>query len=123
MLVNTHIVPCKTTGTQTVKTECNFFYGWAQSGAQGVSGANNYRTHQVIKMDLTPAEASLVGPAPTASSETSSPVEGTRTLNEHIHQLLSKGVQFPQAMADDILVKDRVSQSEVKRNRERMKHG
>ena len=106
-----------------MKTECNFFYGWAHSGAQGVSGANNYRTHQGIKMDLTPAEASLVGPAPTASSETSSPVEGTRPLNEHIHQLLSKGVQFPQAMADDILVKDRVSQSEVKRNRERMKHG
>ena len=42
---------------------------------------NNYRTHQVIKMDLTPAEGSLVGPKPTASSAVSSPVEGTRTLN------------------------------------------
>lgn len=31
--------------------------------------------------DLTPAEASLVGPSPTASTETSSPIEGTRTLN------------------------------------------
>ena len=42
---------------------------------------NNYRTHQVIKMDLTPAEGSLVGPKPTASSAVSSPVEGTRPLN------------------------------------------
>ena len=42
---------------------------------------NNYRTHQVIKMDLTPAEGSLVGPKPTASSAASSPVEGTRPLN------------------------------------------
>ena len=31
--------------------------------------------------DLTPAEASLVGPEPTASSAASSPVEGTRPLN------------------------------------------
>ncbi|WP_213543507.1 hypothetical protein [Pusillibacter faecalis] len=31
--------------------------------------------------DLTPAEASLVGPSPTASTETSSPIEGTRTPN------------------------------------------
>jgi hypothetical protein len=31
--------------------------------------------------DLTPAEASLVGPSPTASTETSSPIEGTRPLN------------------------------------------
>lgn len=74
-------------------------------------------------MDLTPAEASLVGPAPTASSETSSPVEGTRPLNEDIHQLLSKGVQFPQAMADDNLVRNSVPQAEVKRNRWPMKHG
>ncbi|MGI5857508.1 MAG: hypothetical protein ACOX64_13790, partial [Candidatus Merdivicinus sp.] len=42
---------------------------------------NNYRTHQIVKMDLTSAEGSLVGPAPTASSETSSPAEGTRPLN------------------------------------------
>ena len=42
---------------------------------------NNYRTHQVIKMDLTPAEGSLVGLKPTASSAASSPVEGTRPLN------------------------------------------
>ena len=91
MLVNTHIGPCKTTGTQTVKTECN-----SQSGAQGVSGANNYRTHQIIKMDLTPAEASLVGPAPTASSETSSPVEGTRPLNaEDISASFQRGTIPP----------------------------
>ena len=97
--------------------------GAQENTAQGVSGANNYRTHRVIKMDLTPAEASLVGPAPTASSETSSPVEGTRPLNEDIHQLLSKGVQFPQAMADDNLVRNSVPQAEVKRNRWPMKHG
>lgn len=42
---------------------------------------NNYRTHQVVKIDLTPAEGSLAGPAPAASSETSSPVEGTRPLS------------------------------------------
>ena len=96
--------------------------GAQENTAQSVSGANNYRTHQVIKMDLTPAEASLVGPAPTASSETSSPVEGTRPLNEHIHQLLSKGVQFPQAMADDILVKNSVPQEETERNRGPMKY-
>lgn len=35
-------------------------------------------THSPASMDLTPAEASLVGPAPTASSETSGPAEGTR---------------------------------------------
>lgn len=53
----------------------------AKFDVEVVPGANNYRTHQVIKMDLTPAEASLVGPSPTASSEVSSPVEGTRPLN------------------------------------------
>jgi hypothetical protein len=30
--------------------------------------------------------------------------------NEDVHQLLSKGVQFPQAMADDILAKNSVPQ-------------
>lgn len=53
----------------------------ARFDVEVVPGANNYRTHQVIKMDLTPVEASLVGPAPTASSVTSDPVEGTRPLN------------------------------------------
>lgn len=42
---------------------------------------NNYRTHQIVKIDLTSAEGSLAGPAPAASSETSSPAEGTRPLN------------------------------------------
>ncbi|MCF2664146.1 hypothetical protein JQM66_06165 [Oscillibacter valericigenes] len=70
--------------------------GAQENTAQGVSGANNYRTHQVIKMDLTPAEASLVGPAPTASSETSSPVEGTRPLNaEDISASFQRGTIPP----------------------------
>ena len=53
----------------------------AKFDVEVVPGANNYRTHQVIKMELTPAEASLAGPAPAASPETSIPVEGTRPLN------------------------------------------
>lgn len=53
----------------------------AKFDVEVVPGANNYRTHQVIKMELTPAETSLVGPAPTASSETSIPVEGALPLN------------------------------------------
>ena len=48
----------------------------ARFDAEVVPGASND-----LKMDLTPAEGSLVGPAPTASSETSSPAEGTRPLN------------------------------------------
>lgn len=38
-------------------------------------------TQSQASMVLTPAEASLVGPEPTASSAASSPVEGTRPLN------------------------------------------
>lgn len=38
-------------------------------------------TRSPTSMDLTPAEGSLAGPAPAASSETSRPVEGTRPLN------------------------------------------
>lgn len=38
-------------------------------------------TQSQASMVLTPAEASLVGPKPTASSAASSPVEGTRLLN------------------------------------------
>lgn len=38
--------------------------------------------------------------------------------NEDIHQLLSKGVQFPQAMADDILAKNNIPQEEANRNRD-----
>jgi hypothetical protein len=53
----------------------------AKFDVEVVPGANNYRTHQVVKMDLAPTEASLVGPGPTASSAASSPVEGTRPLN------------------------------------------
>lgn len=52
---------------------------------------NNYRTHQVIKMDLTPAEGSLVGPKPTASSAVSSPVEGTRPLN--VNDSIAQGAE------------------------------
>lgn len=53
----------------------------AKFDVEVLPGANNYRTHQVIKMDLTPAEARLAGPAPVPSSAASSPVEGTRPLN------------------------------------------
>lgn len=52
---------------------------------------NNYRTHQVIKMDLTPAEGSLVGPKPTASSAASSPIEGTRPLN--VNDSIAQGAE------------------------------
>lgn len=38
-------------------------------------------TQSQASMDMAPAEASLVGPEPTASSAVSSPVEGTRPLN------------------------------------------
>lgn len=38
-------------------------------------------TQSQASMDMAPAEASLVGPEPTASSAASSPVEGTRPLN------------------------------------------
>lgn len=43
--------------------------------------ANNYRTHQLINMDLTPSEAKLTGRDPALSSDVSGPVEGTRPLN------------------------------------------
>lgn len=36
--------------------------------------------------------------------------------NEDIHQLLSNGVQFPKAMADDILAKHSIPQDEVESN-------
>lgn len=43
--------------------------------------ANNYRTHQITKIDLTPDGAKHPGPAPGLSRTTSSPVEGTRPLS------------------------------------------
>ena len=63
----------------------------AKFDVEVVPGANNYRTHQVVKMDLTPTEASLVGPKPTASSATSSPVEGTRPLN--VNDSIAQGAE------------------------------
>lgn len=38
--------------------------------------------------------------------------------NEDVHQFLSNGVQFPKAMADDILAKNNISQAEAKSNRD-----
>ena len=38
--------------------------------------------------------------------------------NEDVHQLLSNGVQFPKAMADDILAKNNISQAEAKSKRD-----
>ena len=43
--------------------------------------ANNYRTHQLINMDLITSEAKLTGRDPALSSNVSGPVEGTRPLN------------------------------------------
>ena len=63
----------------------------AKFDVEVVPGANNYRTHQVVKMDLTPTEASLVGPEPTASSAASSPVEGTRPLN--VNDSIAQGTE------------------------------
>lgn len=63
----------------------------AKFDVEVVPGANNYRTHQVVKMDLTPTEASLVGPEPTASSAASSPVEGTRPLN--VNDSIAQGAE------------------------------
>lgn len=49
----------------------------AKFDVEVLPGANNYRTHQIVKMDLTPAEASLAGPAPAASSTVSGPLDPT----------------------------------------------
>ena len=43
--------------------------------------------------------------------------------NEDVHQLLSNGVQFPKAMADDILAKNNISQAEAKSNRDILSEG
>jgi len=45
----------------------------AKFDVEVLPGTNNYRTHQIVNMDLIQPEASLVGPAPTASSGRSSP--------------------------------------------------
>lgn len=45
--------------------------------------ANNYRTHQLINMDLTKSEAKLTGRDPALSSNLSGPVEETRPLNSN----------------------------------------
>lgn len=48
-------------------------------------------TQSQASMDLAPAEASLVGPEPTASSAASSPVEGTRPLN--VNDSIAQGTE------------------------------
>lgn len=53
----------------------------AKFDVEVLPGANNYRTHQLINMDLTPSEAKLTGRDPALSSNMSGPVEGTRPLN------------------------------------------
>ena len=45
----------------------------ARFDVEVVPGANNYRTHQIVNVNLTTPEASLVGPAPTASPDGSGP--------------------------------------------------
>ena len=44
---------------------------------------NNYRTHQLINMDLTRSEVKLTGRDPALSSNLSGPVEETRPLNSN----------------------------------------
>ena len=46
-----------------------------------IPGANNYRTHQLINIDLSTPEARLAGQSPVPSSNVTGPVEGTRSLN------------------------------------------
>lgn len=46
----------------------------AKFDVEVLPGANNYRTHQIVNVDLTTPTASLVGPAPTASVGGSSPL-------------------------------------------------
>lgn len=53
----------------------------AKFDVEVLPGANNYRTHQLINMDLTTPEARLAGQTPVPSSDASGPVEGTRPLN------------------------------------------
>ena len=45
----------------------------AKFDVEVIPGANNYRTHQIVKVDLIASKASLVGPAPTASFDESNP--------------------------------------------------
>ena len=86
----------------------------ARFDVEVVPGANNYRTHQVIKIDLTPAEASLVGPSPTASTETSSPIEGTRPLNpDSIIAPGAENVNPPDALVQALVGGRRIDQSAV----------
>lgn len=53
----------------------------AKFDVEVLPGVNNYRTHQIVKMDLIPTGASLAGPTPVASSAVSSPSEGMHPLN------------------------------------------
>ena len=53
----------------------------AKFDVEVLPGANNYRTHQLINMNLTPSEARLAGQSPVPSSNMSGSVEGTRPLN------------------------------------------
>lgn len=53
----------------------------ARFDVEVLPGANNYRTHQIVNMDLTQAKARYPGPVPGPSSDASGPVEGTRPLN------------------------------------------
>ena len=77
---------------------------------------NNYRTHQIAKIDLTQAKGRLAGPAPVPSSAVSGPVEGTRPLNvdstipqsaEHVNsvdpllKLILGGKRVDQGRADN----------------------
>ena len=64
--------------------------------------------------DLTPAEASLVGPSPTASTETSSPIEGTRPLNpDSIIAPGAENVNPPDALVQALVGGRRIDQSAV----------
>ncbi|MGI5953445.1 hypothetical protein [Dysosmobacter sp.] len=53
--------------------------------------ANNYRIHQITKIDLTPDGAKHPGPAPGLSRTTSSPVEGTHPLR--LDSIIAQGAE------------------------------
>ena len=53
----------------------------AKFDVEAFPSRNNYKTHQLVKMELSQTAHADVGPAPTAFTEETTPAEGTRTLN------------------------------------------
>lgn len=53
----------------------------AKFDVEAFPSRNNYKTHQLVKMELSQTAHADVGPAPTALTAETTPVEGTRPLN------------------------------------------